>query len=281
MKPLLAAFAIVVGVVAANAAEPRALAARGICAHRGASATHPENTVPALEEAVRLGAHMVEIDLALTRDGEFVLMHDPTVNRTTDGQGAVRDFDLAALRKLDAGRWKDPRFAGTRVPTLAEAFAAVPRHVWINLDVKADARFGDRLPETIRRVVAQIMAEGRQAQVFLAVRSDAAAIAREAAPGIRICNMDRAPDPAAYVRAAIAQRADFIQLRDCAKDPRLPAWIAELHAARVKVNYYYADQPEAAASLFAAGVDFVLVNHVETLLPQLPQLAPELSALRR
>src|SRR5512139_3351063 len=72
----------------ARGAETVALPQRGICAHRGGNA-FPENTLPALREAVRLGVQMVEFDLAITRDGVLVLMHDRTVNRTTDGQGRV------------------------------------------------------------------------------------------------------------------------------------------------------------------------------------------------
>ncbi|WP_414663926.1 glycerophosphodiester phosphodiesterase [Horticoccus sp. 23ND18S-11] len=251
-----------------RAADAVTMPERGICAHRGASGTHPENTVPALEEAVRLGAQMVEIDLALTRDGEIVLMHDATVHRTTNGKGRVIEFDLAALKQLDAGAWKHPRFAGTRVPTLAEALAVLPRNVWINLDVKADARFGDRPADVVRRVAELVVATGRQHQTFLAARAEVAAIARATFPGIRICSMDRTKDPAEYVRDAVARRVDFIQLRDCAQDARLPAWIAALKTAGVRINYYYTDEPGEAARLLQAGVDFVLVNQVESVRAQ-------------
>jgi glycerophosphoryl diester phosphodiesterase len=75
---------------------------RGICAHRGASDTHPENTLAAFREAIRLGVHMIEFDVALSKDGQLVLMHDTTVDRTTDGDGPVSELTLAELKKLDA-----------------------------------------------------------------------------------------------------------------------------------------------------------------------------------
>ena len=75
---------------------------RGICAHRGASDTHPENTLAAFREAIQLGAHMIEFDVALSKDGQLVLMHDTTVDRTTDGDGPVSELTLAELKKLDA-----------------------------------------------------------------------------------------------------------------------------------------------------------------------------------
>jgi glycerophosphoryl diester phosphodiesterase len=251
---------------AAVGAESPALPPGGICAHRGGSATHPENTLPAFAEAVRLRVPMIELDLALSRDGVLVLMHDVTVDRTTDGRGKVLDLTLAELKRLDAGAWKHPRFAGTRVPTFEEALAALPRDIWLNIDFKSDARWGGRAADAARQAATLLVAAGRIRQALFAARRSEAAAARGVAPDLRICSMDRTPDPADYVRAAIDQRADFIQLRDCARDSRLPEWIAALKAAGVRINYFYANEPAAARHLFAAGVDFVLVDNVAPML---------------
>ena len=88
-----------------------------VCAHRGASDTHPENTIEAFREAIRLGAQMIEFDVALSRDGKLVLMHDSTVDRTTNGKGPVSQLTLEELKKLDAGVYKAKHFAGATVPT--------------------------------------------------------------------------------------------------------------------------------------------------------------------
>src|SRR3954463_9396296 len=80
-----------------------ALPARGLCAHRGAMDTHPENTIPSFQEAIQAGAHMIELDVQLSADGVAVLMHDDTVDRTTDGHGAVASLTFAQLHALDAG----------------------------------------------------------------------------------------------------------------------------------------------------------------------------------
>jgi glycerophosphoryl diester phosphodiesterase len=114
-----------------------AMPARGLCAHRGVMATHPENTLPAFREALRLGAHMIEFDLRLTRDGAIALMHDAKVDRTTDGEGRFSDMTLAELRRLDAGVRKDARFAGTRIPTFEETLALMPPNVWLNCHLRA------------------------------------------------------------------------------------------------------------------------------------------------
>lgn len=94
-----------------------------VVAHRGASHAAPENTLAAFRQAAAEGAHYIEFDVACTADGELVVLHDDTVDRTTDGRGPVRELTLKQLRELDAGRWKGERFAGERVPTLDETLA--------------------------------------------------------------------------------------------------------------------------------------------------------------
>jgi glycerophosphoryl diester phosphodiesterase len=265
---------LLLGAATAMRSEGVVMPVRGICAHRGGAATHPENTLPAFAEAIRLGAHMIEFDLAITRDGELVLMHDATLDRTTNGKGNVNALTLAELQRLDAGSWKHPRFAGTRVPTLAEALGMMPRNVWLNIDFKADARFAGKSTDAARRVAEHVVATGRLHQVLFAARGGDVTAARAVAPTLLICNMDRKPDPADYVRAAIAQRADFIQLRDCARDPRLSDWIAALETARIRINYFYTNEPAEATRLLAAGVDFVLTDAVEAVLSRQRDVAP-------
>lgn len=91
-----------------------------VIAHRGASGHAPENTLAAFKKALALGATFIETDLQLSRDARFVAIHDDTVNRTTNGQGAVRELTLTELRRLDAGSWFGSGFAGERIPTLEE-----------------------------------------------------------------------------------------------------------------------------------------------------------------
>jgi glycerophosphoryl diester phosphodiesterase len=116
-------------------------AARGearpvVIGHRGGSALAPENTLACYEKAIALGADYVEIDVRVTRDGRFVLMHDGKVDRTTNGKGAVAELGYAAIRGLDAGSWFAPQYAGQRVPTLAEALALCRGRIGIYLDHK-------------------------------------------------------------------------------------------------------------------------------------------------
>lgn len=105
-----------------------------VIAHRGASGTRPENTLASFREAVALGADMIELDVQLCRDGEVVVLHDDTLDRTTNGGGFVRDHTLADLRRLDAGAWFGAPYAGERVPTLEEVLRAV--RLPINVELK-------------------------------------------------------------------------------------------------------------------------------------------------
>lgn len=91
-----------------------------VAAHRGDSANYPENTLPAFEAALKFPIDQIEMDLHMTKDREIILMHDHKLDRSTDGSGLIREHTLAEIKKLDAGSWKDERFAGTRVPTFAE-----------------------------------------------------------------------------------------------------------------------------------------------------------------
>ena len=91
-----------------------------IIAHRGFSAISPENTLRAVVDAVKGGADLVEVDVRLTKDGYVVVMHDSTVDRTTNGTGAVAQLTLGEIKQLDAGTWKGEEFAGEKVPTLQE-----------------------------------------------------------------------------------------------------------------------------------------------------------------
>src|SRR5262249_59307691 len=100
---------------AAQVAPPR------VIAHRGAKATSPENTLASIRQAVAEGATWIEFDVKLTSDGHPILMHDPTLDRTTNGKGNVAETTLAAIRELDAGSWFGGRFAREKVPTLEEA----------------------------------------------------------------------------------------------------------------------------------------------------------------
>lgn len=116
-----------------------------IIAHRGDSFARPENTLDSFASALAVGAALVELDVQLTADGQVVVIHDPTVNRTTDGTGAVKEMTLARIRTLSAGyprRFGD-RYRGQRIPTLAEVLGLLEGRARVMIEIKHDAMTAD------------------------------------------------------------------------------------------------------------------------------------------
>jgi len=110
-----------------------------IVAHRGISAKAPENTIAAFRLAVETpGIDIIELDVRLSRDEEVIVLHDRTLQRTTTGNGAARNYTLAELKQFDAGSWFHPRFSAERIPTLHEVFQTVQDTRWVDIEIKSD-----------------------------------------------------------------------------------------------------------------------------------------------
>lgn len=107
-----------------------------VIAHRGEHLRHPENTIAAYQGAVDAGADYIEVDVRASSDGKYVLMHDRTVDRMTNGRGAVSDLTFDRLRSLEAGLKMGPEWAGTRIPTFDEALAFAHGRIGIYVDAK-------------------------------------------------------------------------------------------------------------------------------------------------
>ncbi len=116
-----------------------------LIAHRGYNARYPENTLASFEAALNSGAEMIELDITLSRDRSMVVIHDDTLNRTSNGKGAVSDFTVDELKYLDAGSWFDTKFAAEKIPTLVEVLEKVNRRAVVNIEIKSSA-FEDPAP---------------------------------------------------------------------------------------------------------------------------------------
>lgn len=133
-----------------------------IWGHRGASGEAPENTLPAIELALRQGADGVEVDVQVSRDGRIVVLHDETVDRTTDGKGAVKGLPWSTLQRLDASGG-DNRFAGSRIPLLADVLD-LTRNAILNIELKNDRVAYPGLEE---QILADVAAAGAADRVVL------------------------------------------------------------------------------------------------------------------
>lgn len=157
-------------ILAFWAAQTSVLAAppagvRQIIAHRGSSADRPENTLAAARRALEAGATAIECDVRRTKDGRLVLLHDATLDRTTDGTGPVSARTLAEVQKLDAGRWFHAKYAGERVPTLAELLALCRGRIDVLLDLKEQGA------EYAKLVASEVRAHGDPKRILAGVRS--------------------------------------------------------------------------------------------------------------
>lgn len=129
-----------------------------VAAHRGWSEKFPENTLEAFRAAIELGCDQLETDIRISKDGELVIMHDATVDRTTNGSGAVKEFTLEELKMLDAGIKKSEEFKGCRVPTFIEFMELVKDLPEMTLDIELKEYPTEGNEETAYRVCDRVLA---------------------------------------------------------------------------------------------------------------------------
>ncbi len=228
------------------------------CAHRGDNHCAPENTLPAFALAIAKGAHQLEFDLRVTKDEQVIVIHDETVDRTTDGTGKTTDLTLEEIKTLDAGSWKGAEFAGTRLPTFAELLEIVPPGPVLNVQLYLEPRY-------VPLVMAEMKRQGKVDQCFLACNRAHIEAARAVEPTIRWCSLDgqRGPD-SDYPDRTIAAGAQFIQLwgwADC-----MPRVVDRLHDHGVTVNYFGTSDAEEMRRLIGAGIDYILTDHLDLML---------------
>lgn len=243
-----------------------AMPVQGISAHRGASWTHPENTLAAIQRAVELGVHQIEIDLRLTKDSQLVLMHDDSLVRTTDVAKIfpdrknyhVSEFTLAELKRLDAGSWKDEKFAGQKIPTFEEALQQIPLNMWINLDIKGQAELG-------RRTAQEVVRFERSHQAIFSVRGEAVKAVLDYAKGRNqpfvLNNMNRQQPPSEYIKSTVAGEYQFIQL--IGKTFPDQEDLQKLKDHKIRINYCCTNQKEVVKNWLSAGIEFPLVDDAE------------------
>ncbi len=230
--------------------------------HRGASAAAPPNTLAAFRRAAELGADGVELDAHLSADGVVVVIHDFTVDSTTDGSGRVAELSLAALRELDAGSRFDPAFAGERIPTLDEVFAAVGQRLLINVELK-DMSMRDR---GLEAAVAALVERHGLAERVLISSFNPFALQRMRRRAAHL------PLGLLYETAPLSRLARGIagwmpRLRPEALNPHWAmldaADVRRMHARGQRVVAWTVDEVDDMRRLSGWGVDAIITNHPE------------------
>lgn len=223
-------------------------------AHRGASALYPENTLRAFLAAADFGADMCEFDVRMTRDSEVVVIHDATVNRTTDGRGRVADMSAAAIKRLDAGVRFGAEFRDERIPTLAEVAAALAGRCGMDVELKAAG---------LERRVCGILRDGGAIESAIVSSFDWEQLKIVAAqePGLRLAPLGEKA-PAALLEAASAMHAYAIAPRFDIASAEL---CAEAHRRGLAVYVWTVDDVSTMRRLKVAGVDAIMTNRPERL----------------
>lgn len=228
--------------------------------HRGMIQTHPENTLPGFEACLKAGVGF-ELDVRRTRDGRLAVLHDATLDRTTDGKGKVVNISLADLKKLDAGRKYASRFAGTRVPELAEVFQLLRRQRRPELLVCIDLKIDDG------RVEAEVVKWAQEAGVlgqllFIGTAIEDASVRRRlraAGPGAHVGCLANRPENLA---AALEDRdSDWAYVRFIPSVDEMKAIRAAKKRALLVGPLVAGKEVENWKKAAAVGVDAILTDY--------------------
>ncbi len=237
-----------------------------VIAHRGASHARPENTLPAFEHAIELGADLLEFDVRLTADGHAIIMHDASVERTTNGTGAVRSLTLDEIRKLDAGLKYGTLYKDIPVPTLDEVLElARPSGVGLDVQIYATEDSRDGLTKAVVEALNRHEYDDR---AFIAAEEDVVLLARELDPNRPICNLTGQRDAKSLDRN---KKTGSTTVQAFAKYVT-PQFVEKAHKMGIVVNVFYADHVNEMRRLIDCGVDGILTNEPEMLLRVLGRL---------
>ena len=243
-----------------------------VVAHRGGAALAPENTLGAFKNAVQLGVDMVECDVHLSKDGELVVMHDPNLNRTTDGQGLISDLTLAELKKLNAAA----RFSGgwptvEPIPTLGEVLDTVRGKAGVQIEIKTTAA-GGRYPGIEQKVIDAVKARGMADQVLI-ISFDFPTLVdvKKIDPAIRTGALTNASWMTGRSAESPEKIVDEI-VQSTGADYFLPAaggvteaLIKAVHARGLKIGTWTVDAPADMQRLATQGIDAITTNKPDEL----------------
>lgn len=227
-----------------------------LIAHRGASGTHPENTMAAFKAAWEKGVTAFEFDVQRAKDGTLVVVHDDTLERTGGDARAVRDLTMAQLKALDAGAWFDSSFRGERIPTLEEVAAATPATCELQLEIKQ----ADPIYPKIEKDILAFLDEHPEVKARTAVSSfhhDTLRALRALDKTVRIGLLPGklAIDPSFDLARELAAESIHVKL-----ERLTPEWTTRARAAGLKLFVYTIVSPAQAARAAALGADGIFSN---------------------
>jgi glycerophosphoryl diester phosphodiesterase len=246
---------------------PESLPQPVIFAHRGACAHAPENTIASFELALAQQADAIELDVKLSSDGVVIVHHDPTVDRTTDGKGRIKDLTLAELKKLDAGSFFSEKFKGERIPTLEEVFESVGKRTFINVELTNYKTPRDHLVETVCMLVKKHQMQKRVifSSFFASNLSKAGSYLPEAPRGLLALNGFLG----AWARSFGFTFGKYQALHPYLSDTTQQE-VSRVHQLKRRIHVWTVNKAEDMRRLFGWGVDGIFTDD--------PQLAIQVRA---
>ncbi len=227
-----------------------------IWAHRGASAFFPENTMLAFEEAWRSGADAIEIDVQRTRDGELVVIHDETLNRTTNGRGYVYSSSYSWIKTLDAGGNIHPRFRGEKIPTLREVLDYIQSTgMRLNIEIKNEQVNYAGIEMQVIRTVEQFKLIDRV--VISSFNHHTVQLVKNSAPQLETALLTGA---FTHYSPIYARHIGMIGIHP-AKRTVNSVYMQEALLYQMKVRPYTVNEPNMIRVFQALGVDAVITDH--------------------
>ena len=232
-------------------------------AHRGFSGGAPENTMAAFKKAIEIGSDMIELDVHLSKDGQVVVIHDDTLNRTTNGKGKVASYTLNELKPLDAGSWFGSQFSGEKIPTLKEVLELTRGQILLNIELKGgDLRQYSR-EDLADRSLQEVEKAGMLNQVLFG-SVDLSAIER-----IREKN-PRVPVALIYSKSwSFPQEATGgrpVPVLSCLGTVLTQTNISKAHQQGVMVFVWTLNTEEHMEYFLNMGVDGIITNHPDRLI---------------
>jgi glycerophosphoryl diester phosphodiesterase len=234
-----------------------------VIAHRGFSGAAPENTLAAFQKGIEIGSDMIELDVHLSRDGKIVVIHDETLERTTNGKGMVADQTLQELKRLVAGSSFGPAFAGEKIPTLKEVLDLAKGRVLVNIEIKNPTHQRYSITELAEKTLREVEKAGMIDKVIFSSFNPAP------------LEWIEKKEPRA--QTAFLFHRPWNSLRDIPGSQEYSVLnlrnihltrekVAELKKAGKRVNVYTVNPEEEIRKFVAWGVDGIITNYPDRLI---------------
>ena len=242
-----------------------------VIAHRGFSGAAPENTLSAFQKAIEIGSDMVELDVQLSKDGKLVVIHDETLERTTNGRGRVTDSTLKELKALDAGSWFGARFSGEKIPTIRDVLDLAKGRVLVNIEIKHPNHGLYSITELADQALKETKNAGMVSGViFSSFNPEALEWIKKIEPRARVAVLYNHPWSAlTEVTGGKDYRVLNLRKSHVTKDK-----IIKIHDQGMKTNVYTVNSEEEMEQFVRWKVDGIISNHPDRLIRILEKTYP-------